>query len=713
MALNPTALLLETPIEYLKGIGPQKGELLRAELNLISLGDLLEHYPFRYIDKTQIYPIGQINPSTQLVQIKGVLGKFEELGEGRTRRLAATLSDDTGSIELVWFQGFGYVKQYLTPGKIYLVFGKPSQFGAKFSISHPEITPFVTELADNTETNTATAKYEPVYSSTEKLKTRFLDSKGIYKLIRNLFEKLQPEKDLPEFLPEEIRQHYKLINRADAYRYIHFPETEAQIAAAQRRIKFEEFFLLQLRILLSRNSNRQNNQGWRFPALEYFNSFYNQHLPFALTNAQKRVLREIRSDTLAGKQMNRLLQGDVGSGKTIVSLMAMLMAIDNNCQACLMAPTEILAQQHANKIGLMLQNLPITVGLLTGSTKAKARKELLPRLANGELQVLIGTHALLEDPVQFNKLGMVVIDEQHRFGVAQRARLWAKTTVLPHVLVMSATPIPRTLAMTIYGDLDVSIIDELPPGRKPIKTVHYSERQRQAVFDFMRHEIALGRQVYIVYPLIKESEALSYKNLMQGYEMLSFAFPQPTYTISVVHGKLSPSEKEAEMQRFKQGLTQIMLATTVIEVGVDVPNASVMIIESAERFGLSQLHQLRGRVGRGAAQSYCVLLTGDKLTHDARVRMRTMVATTDGFKIAEVDMQLRGPGDLDGTQQSGLVQFKLADIVKDSALLAEARAAASKLLDADANMQNPDNHNLKQFYEAWRRESRSKWSRIS
>lgn len=701
--------ILDTPIEYLKGVGPVKAGLLKNELKIFTFGDLLEHYPFRYVDKTKLYQIGDINPDTPQVQLKGRIVHIEMYGEARKRRLQAMLKDDSGTIDLVWFRGISYMQKYLKKGKEYLVFGKPNLFRNRFSLNHPEM-----EMVEEEQSISFSSRMEAVYSTTEKLRSRHLDSRGIHRLIKTLLEKVNLKAVIAENIPESVRTDYQLIDRATAFKNIHLPESEVLIKQAQRRLKFEEFFFIQMRIYQIKYNRNAKLKGYLFPSLgKYFNTFFHEKLPFELTGAQKRVLKEIRRDTLSGRQMNRLLQGDVGSGKTIVALMTMLMAMDSKFQACIMAPTEILAQQHYEGINELVEDLDIRVAILTGSVKGRTRRLLLERLEMGLIHILVGTHALIEDTVKFDNLGMVIIDEQHRFGVAQRAKLWAKNDLPPHVLVMTATPIPRTLAMTVYGDLDVSVIDELPPGRKPIKTVHYFDSKRLRVFQFMKEEIEKGRQIYIVYPLINESEAFNYKDLMDGYESIQRAFPLPDYRISVVHGQMHTIDKDEEMERFKRGETHIMVATTVIEVGVNVPNASVMIIESAERFGLAQLHQLRGRVGRGKNQSYCILMTGNKLTKDGKLRMKTMVETTDGFKIAEVDMKLRGPGDLEGTQQSGILNMKLADVIKDQKLLAVARQAAGALMKEDTQLIQPENQIVKNYMSIQQKEGRGKWSRIS
>jgi ATP-dependent DNA helicase RecG len=678
---------LDTPIEYLKGIGPQRGDILKKELQIFTYYDLLSLYPFRYVDRSKFYKIKDINEELPYVQLKGKIIRTELLGEKFAKRFVAYLKDDTGVIELVWFQGAKWLEGKFKPDIEYVVLGKPSEFRGKYNITHPDV-----DLASD-ESVKLNAVLQPVYPSTEKLKSKGLDSKGILKLQEVLIPQLQHK--IEETLPDSIINQYKFLSKELACKQIHFPENPELLKKAELRLKFEELFYIQLKLLKSKHFRKNSVQSFVFEKLgHYFNSFFNEHLPFELTNAQKRVIKEIRNDVRSGKQMNRLLQGDVGSGKTIVSLMCMLMALDNNFQACLMAPTEILAQQHFITISELIKPLGITCALLTGSVKTKARKEILQNLADGTLQIIIGTHALLEDPVKFKNLGFVVIDEQHRFGVAQRAKLHNKNVNPPHVLVMSATPIPRTLAMTLYGDLDTSVIDELPPGRKPIQTIHYTDAKRLRVYGFMKEQIALGRQIYVVYPLIEESEKLDLKNLMEGYDSLSEQFPLPEYRISILHGRMESDKKDFEMQAFVKGQTHIMVATTVIEVGVNVPNASVMVIENAERFGLSQLHQLRGRVGRGADQSYCMLLTSFKLSQDAKVRMETMCRTNDGFEVAEVDLQLRGPGDIEGTQQSGILNLKIADLAKDQQILQLARQVATEILEADPQLLKTENQIL-------------------
>lgn len=672
--------MLDTPIEYLKGIGPQRAEVLKQELGIFLYRDLLTHYPFRYVDRTQFYSIREVSEDLPAVQLRGVIERMETVGAKQAKRLVVTFRDHSGSLELVWFKGHSWMAQKLQMGVEYIVYGKPALFMGRYNLAHPDIE------AVNEEVLRQQSAFQPVYNSTEKMKGRGLDSEGLRRAIRALMQQLQPQ-HIEETLSAEVMDEQRLISRYNALQQIHAPQTAEQAARAQQRLKFEELFYVQLR-LLKINKHRANTvRGFVFPRVgNRFNEFFTQHLPFELTGAQKRVLKELRLDMGSGRQMNRLVQGDVGSGKTLVALMSMLLAIDNGFQACLMAPTEILAQQHFQTFVQLLKEMDLKIELLTGSTKTRARKAIHQQLLDGSLNILIGTHALIEDAVQFSNLGLVVIDEQHRFGVAQRARLHQKNSSPPHMLIMTATPIPRTLAMTLYGDLDTSLIDELPPGRKPIKTVHYMESQRLRVFGFMKEQVALGRQIYMVYPLIKESEKMDYQNLQQGYDNLLLEFPMPQYRISIVHGKLTNEQKEFEMQRFVKGETQIMVATTVIEVGVNVPNASVMVIESAERFGLSQLHQLRGRVGRGAEQSFCLLMTGYKLGADSRLRMETMVRTNDGFEISEVDLKLRGPGDIEGTQQSGAMDLKLANLAQDGHILQLARQAAQSLLDEDPEL---------------------------
>ncbi len=696
---------LSTPIEYLKGVGPERADVLKKEAQIFTFGDLLKLYPYRYIDRTQFYSTQHIDNTQTFIQLKGKLKNIRELGEGRGKRLTAIFYDDDGEVELVWFQGIKWIIKAIDTKETYVLYGKPSWFNNKLNITHPELEKL---SAFNVEES---GTFRAMYNTSEKMKTKSLDSKGISKLIQALLVQLKPG-HITENLPQTILSKYKLFGRFEAIKNIHLPQNLTLQNEAVKRLKFEELFLIQLN-LLQLKIIRKRERGIFFEKVDhYFKSFYEQALPFELTNAQKRVLKEIRKDTLSNKQMNRLLQGDVGSGKTIVALLSMLMAIDNHYQAALMAPTEILAQQHYVGLKELCDKIGIKIALLTGSIKVKERRQILADLIEGNIHILIGTHALLEDVVQFKNLGLVVIDEQHRFGVAQRAKLWKKSIIAPHILVMTATPIPRTLAMTLYGDLDVSVLDELPPGRKPIKTVHRYETQRIAVFEFMRDEISKGRQVYIVYPLIEESEKLDLVDLMNGFESISRSFPLPQYNISIVHGKMKSDNKDFEMQRFVKGETQIMVATTVIEVGVNVPNASVMIIENAERFGLSQLHQLRGRVGRGAEQSFCILMTTHKLSSDGKTRIKTMVDTNDGFKIAEVDLQLRGPGDMEGTQQSGNIDLKIANLATDGPIIEEARKAAIALLEEDAALEKAENAALK-YYLQHQKTSNNFWRNIS
>ncbi len=682
---------LQTPIVYLKGVGPNRAELLRSELGIESFQDLLQLYPNRYLDKTQYYKIVQLKDSGADVQILGKIVHLKTIDQKRGKRLVASFVDDTGQMELVWFRGQKWIKENIKLNEPYVIFGRINRYGGTFSMPHPEMELLKAHQAG------LKISMQPIYPSTEKLSNSGITNRVVSKLIQQLF--LETKANFEETLSQELISELKLISRADALLNIHFPKSQELLAKAQFRLKFEELFYVQLQLLNKKAVRKQKIKGLAFDQVgNTFNDFFQNHLPFQLTNAQKRVIKEIRNDLGSSAQMNRLLQGDVGSGKTIVALMCMLLAIDNGYQACLMAPTEILANQHFNGLKELLGEMDITIEILTGSVKKSVRKGIHERLENGILNILVGTHALLEDKVQFQNLGLAVIDEQHRFGVAQRSKLWRKNQVPPHILVMTATPIPRTLAMSLYGDLDISVIDELPPGRKPIKTVHRYDANRLKVFQFIKDEIKKGRQVYIVYPLIQESEALDYKDLMDGYESIARDFPLPDYQISIVHGKMKAEDKDYEMERFVKGKTQIMVATTVIEVGVNVPNASVMIIESAERFGLSQLHQLRGRVGRGAEQSFCILMTSHKLSSDAKIRLETMVRTNDGFEIAEVDLKLRGPGDLMGTQQSGLLNLKIADIVKDNQILKSARYYAIALLKEDSKIAKPQNSKIRKTY---------------
>ena len=725
---------LDSNIEFLKGVGPHRADTLKTELGIFTCRDLLFHFPFRYIDRTKFHSIRAVHNEGEIVQLRGTLRRLETLGEGKAKRLAGTLRDETGIMELVWFRSVQWLEKSLVVGKEYIVFGRVSEFNGKFNIAHPEMEeappspsgggekspnlgPLLSGGGDFSlppgELAGASRAFDPVYPTTDKLTQKGLDAKGLRKLIRTLLDGLSAS-DLPETLPDYLGAQFKLTPRWQALNQIHFPETQSELDAAIRRLKFEELFFLQLRLLQVRTRRKDTMLGFVFSKIgDFFNRFYQEKLAFELTGAQKRVLKEIRADLASGKHMNRLVQGDVGSGKTVVALMTMLIALDNGHQACMMAPTEILAQQHLEGIRALVGELGVNVGYLSGSVKGKKREAILAQLASGEMHLVIGTHALIEDWVQFKNLGISVIDEQHRFGVEQRAKLWAKNPIYPpHVLVMTATPIPRTLAMTLYGDLDVSTIDELPPGRKPITTMHKTEHHRLRVQGFMRDEIAKGHQVYVVYPMIEETEKLDLQNLMSGFEALSRDFPQPTYQISIVHGKMKASDKDFEMQRFVKKETQIMVATTVIEVGVNIPNASIMVIENAERFGLSQLHQLRGRVGRGADQSYCVLLTGHKLSHEGRERIQTMVQTTDGFIIAETDLRLRGPGNIEGTQQSGMLRFLLADLARDGQILAAAREIAAQILEKDPGLAMPEHLRLRQHLASEGKDARV-WSRIS
>ena len=698
--------LLETPIEYLKGVGPNRGTLLRKELGIHKYGHLLNFFPNRYIDRTRYYKINELQNNAAEVQIIGKIINIKTVEFGKNqKRLVATFVDDTGQMELVWFQGHKWIRESLKVNEICVIFGKCTSFGNTFNMAHPEI-----ELIEEHEKSLRSAM-QAVYPSTETLTNRGISNRVINKLMQQLF--LETQAAFSETLPDYLIAELKLIPKNAALFNIHFPKSAEALAKAQFRLKFEELFFIQLQ-LISKNLIRKHKiQGHPFTKVgDYFNGFYKNHLPFELTNAQKRVIKEIRIDMGSNAQMNRLLQGDVGSGKTIVALMSMLIALDNGFQSCLMAPTEILANQHFNGLTELAKDLNINIKLLTGSSKTAARKIIHEELENGSLHILIGTHALLEDKVKFQNLGLAVIDEQHRFGVEQRSKLWKKNEIPPHVLVMTATPIPRTLAMSLYGDLDISVIDELPPGRKPIQTVHRFDSNRLKVWKFIRDEIALGRQIYIVYPLIQESEKMDFKDLMDGYESVSRDFPLPQYSISILHGKMKPADKDVEMKRFSDGKTNIMVATTVIEVGVNIPNASVMIIESAERFGLSQLHQLRGRVGRGAEQSYCILMTSHKLSSDSKTRMETMVSTNDGFEIAEVDLKLRGPGDLMGTQQSGVLNLQIADIVRDRDILLLARNYALKILKEDPPMQKEEHLRMRSvFIELTKR--KNIWNYIS
>lgn len=681
----------QTSIEYLKGVGPNRADLLKKELGIFTFQDLANLFPNRYLDRTQFYKISQLERTNAEVQIIGKITQIKTVSQKNRKRLIAKFEDDSGTMDLVWFKGHKWIKENLKLNISYVIFGRTNWFNGSYSMPHPEM-----ETLKNYEKSLRPAM-QPVYPSTELLSSRGISNRVLYNLMENLFSESQNY--IVETLPKNILETLKLLSKKEALTNIHFPQNQHLLSRAQYRLKFEEFFYIQLQLIRKNLLHKAKIKGYPFSEIgDNFNLFYKNYLPFKLTNAQKRVIKEIRSDLGSFAQMNRLLQGDVGSGKTIVALMSVLIAIDNGFQACLMAPTEILSVQHYNGLVELCKHLNISIYILTGSTKTSDRKKIHEKLENGEINLLIGTHALLEDKVKFRNLGLAIIDEQHRFGVAQRSKLWHKNTLPPHILVMTATPIPRTLAMSIYGDLDISIIDELPPGRKEIKTVHRFDANRLRVFKFVRDEISKGRQVYIVYPLIQESEALDYKDLMDGFESISREFHKPTYQISIVHGKMKAKDKEFEMSRFLKGETQIMVATTVIEVGVNVPNASVMIIESAERFGLSQLHQLRGRVGRGADQSYCILMTSHKLSENAKTRIKTMAKTSDGFEIAEVDLKLRGPGDLMGTQQSGVLNLRIADIVKDHDILNIARNAAIDILKSDPSLSLSENLPVKMTY---------------
>ena len=699
--------ILDNDIQFLSGVGERRARLLRSELGIRTLGDLLYHFPFRYIDRSRIWRIGELrDDSLTYVQLQVRITGFRHVGAGAKKRFVATVADATGTAELVWFKGIGWIEKRLEQGREYVVFGRPAFFGGVLSLVHPEVESVLDQK------NRFHSSVQGVYSTTEKLSNAQLGTKAIHSLMCNLWP--QVDGRLRETLPDEVIREYGLVPLRDALYNIHFPTSQQALRDAELRLKFDELLGIQLNILLQRHARTSREDGFLFPTVgRLFNTFYNERLPFPLTGAQKRVIREIRQDTVTGHQMNRLLQGDVGSGKTLVALMSMLLACDNGFQACLMAPTEILASQHYASIVRMTEGIGLRVGLLTGSTKKKERAELSEGLLSGEIDILIGTHALIENGVRFRNLGFVVIDEQHRFGVEQRARLWSKNLqAAPHVLVMTATPIPRTLAMTLYGDLDVSVIDELPPGRKPVKTVHYRDSHRLRVFGFIRDEIKRGRQVYVVYPLIKECEKMDYKDLEDGYAGIVQAFPPPEYVTVVVHGKMKAADKEYGMDLFKRGVAHIMVATSVIEVGVDVPNASIIVIESAERFGLSQLHQLRGRVGRGAEQSYCILMSGDKLSAESRKRLGAMVQTTDGFRLAEMDLQLRGPGDLSGTLQSGLAfDLKIASLGRDGQILSLARSAAERILEQDPHLER--NTMLKELSDKYNSAENADFSMIS
>ncbi|MCX6280984.1 MAG: ATP-dependent DNA helicase RecG [Bacteroidetes bacterium] len=676
VALKP---FLETSIEYLKGVGPARAEALRSELQIEVFGDLLTHFPFRYVDRSKMYLIKDIKDENTFIQLRARVIKTKTIGPPRSQRLVVTVEDESGQIDLVWFQGVKWLVDKIANGQEWIIFGKPQMFNGQWNMPHPDIEP------PETEPLPISRIIQPIYSSTEKLKSKGLDYKGIGKLVKTLL--LHEKFYIQENLNRDLLERLRLIGRQEAFLNIHFPQSPDLLTKAQARLKFEELFFIQLRLLKHRITRLQKNEGHVFSTVgNYLNDFYHKYLTFELTGSQKKVIREIRADMGSGKQMNRLLQGDVGSGKTMVALMCMLIALDNDYQSCLMAPTEILANQHFNNISKMLSGLDVNIRLLTGSTRQSERNETLELLESGKVSFLIGTHALLEDKVKFNNLGLVVIDEQHRFGVAQRAALWEKNLRTPHILVMTATPIPRTLAMTLYGDLDVSVIDELPPGRKPILTKHVYDQDHYKVYSFLKQRIAEGNQVYIVYPLIEESESLDLKNLTEGYQTVVREFPKPEYSIGMVHGKMKQQQKDAEMRRFLNKETQVLVSTTVIEVGVDVKDATIMVIENADRFGLSQLHQLRGRVGRGRTQSYCILMTTGEVGNDARIRIKTMLRTNDGFEIAETDLRLRGPGDLQGTQQSGILNLRVADIIQDEKILKFARNLASEILTGDPGL---------------------------
>ncbi len=701
--------MFDNDIKYVPGVGEARARLLERELGIRTVGDLLSHYPFRYIDRTRIYRIAEITEASQLsyVQFRARVTGVSYAGVGRKRRFSVQVQDPSGAAELIWFQGIKWIEKKVEVGREYLVFGRPNFFRGELSIAHPELETIEQALSRKTESG-----MQGIYPSTERLGS-VLGAKGFYQIVCNAWALARDR--IADPLPDALRAQYGLIPLREALYNIHFPQTQEMLRQAQYRLKFDELLGVQLNIQQRRTARLSKSDGFLFPKVGgVFNTFYNEKLPFPLTGAQKRVIREIRKDTVSGFQMNRLLQGDVGSGKTLVALMSMLLAVDNGYQACMMAPTEILARQHFATIGRMLGGMPVRVAILTGASKARERREALEGIASGEVHILIGTHALIEDRVQFANLGFVVIDEQHRFGVEQRARLWTKNAQPPHILVMTATPIPRTLAMTLYGDLDVSVIDELPPGRRPIKTFHYTDAARLKLFGFMRQEIAKGRQVYVVYPLIKESEAMDYKDLTDGYEAISRDFPLPQYVTAICHGKMKPADKEESMRQFKEGEAQILVATSVIEVGVDVPNATVMVIESAERFGLSQLHQLRGRVGRGGEQSYCILMSGEKLSRESRARLDAMCETNDGFRLAELDLKLRGAGDINGTLQSGMAfDLKIASPTADVQILTVSREAAAGLLFKDPKLAKPENRGLEALRRRYSGREEIDFSRIS
>ena len=700
---------LDNNVKYVAGVGEARAKLLEKELGILSIGDLLRHYPFRYIDRTKIYSIGELNENmnTSLVQLRARVTGIGYAGAGRKQRFSAFVSDSTGSAELIWFQGIKWIEKSIEVGREYLIFGKPSFFRGEVSMVHPEL-----DLVEKALSRKSHSGMQGIYPSTEKIGST-LGAKGFYKIICNAWA--TAEQHITETMPTAVRERYSLMPLKEAIYNIHFPQSAEKLKAAERRLKFDEFLGVQLSIQAMRTDRLSKNNGFLFPKVgELFNTFFNEKIPFPLTGAQKRVIKEIRQDTISGYQMNRLLQGDVGSGKTMVALMSMLLAVDNGFQACMMAPTEILARQHFATIKRQTEGLNLNVAILTGSSKSAERRHALEGIASGEVDILIGTHALIEDKVQFANLGYVVIDEQHRFGVEQRARLWTKNQQPPHILVMTATPIPRTLAMTMYGDLDVSVIDELPPGRQPIRTYHYTDAARLKLWGFLRKQIAEGRQVYVVYPLIKESETMDYKDLEDGFQSIVRDFPLPDYRVTVCHGKMKPQDKEESMRQFKEHEADILVATSVIEVGVDVPNATVMVIESAERFGLSQLHQLRGRIGRGGGQSFCILMSGEKLSREARQRLQAMCETTDGFRLAELDMKLRGAGDINGTQQSGMAfDLKIANPTLDADLLQTAREAAIWILGQDPQLAQPQNATLRELRARHAGKQRFDFSMIS
>lgn len=697
--------LLKTQIEFLKGVGPIKAEVLKKELCIFNYHDLLMYYPYRYVDKSKINKVTEITDDNVYIQLKGKVTSLKTIGENRVKRLVAEFCDESGSIELVWFNSIKWIKEYLKSGTTYLIFGKPSMFGRKFSITHPEIEEF------KPQENTGFIPFLPLYNTSESAKKKGVDSRTISRMVQTMLPQIQGL--IEENIHSKLLSEMDLISREDALFNIHYPKNTNLLSKAIYRLKFEELFFNQLKLLRTKQVRLLKIRGHSFESVaEYFNEFYFKHLPFELTDAQKRVIKEIRADMRGPGQMNRLLQGDVGSGKTVVALMTMLIALDNGFQSCIMAPTEVLAQQHHFTINNLLKGMNIRVELLTGSTKSSLKKKIIADLSSGEISIIIGTHALIEDDVKFKNLGLTIIDEQHRFGVAQRAKLWSKNTPPPHVLVMTATPIPRTLAMTLFGDLSVSVIDELPKNRKPITTLHFYDKNRLRIQGMMKEEMAKGRQIYVVFPLIEESVNLDLKHLQDGLEALSHDFPLPDYAISVVHGKMKPLEKQFEMERFKKGETNILISTTVIEVGVDVPNATIMIIEDAQRFGLLQLHQLRGRVGRGADQSYCILVTGFDLTQDGKDRISAMLKTNDGFEIANMDLKIRGPGDLEGTKQSGLLDLKIADISKDESILILARKKAEELISSDSDLNMPEHNPEKKFLIDLLRKSGG-WSFVS